>query len=84
MNSSGYENMPERFSKIVDAVCEKDRLYFELHPDEPYYIRQFVPGEVYPVMEQFDNVIVTLLAPGVRARRFTERAEEMGARGVTT
>jgi hypothetical protein len=29
----------------VDAAVEADRAYFEAHPDEDEYIREFVPGE---------------------------------------
>jgi hypothetical protein len=29
----------------VDAAVTADRAYFEAHPDEEEYIREFVPGE---------------------------------------
>jgi hypothetical protein len=29
----------------VDEACEADRRYFDEHPDENEYIREFVPGE---------------------------------------
>jgi len=29
----------------VDQAVEADRAYFDAHPDENEYIREFVPGE---------------------------------------
>ena len=63
--------MPERFGKIVDAVCAQDRLWFEQNPGWTQYVRDYVPGESYPELEVFGLVIVTEMAPGVRSRCFT-------------
>jgi hypothetical protein len=38
----------QRIFSSVDEACEADRLYFEAHPDEWDYIRDFVPGEFGP------------------------------------
>jgi hypothetical protein len=36
---------PDRPVMTVDEACEADRKYFEEHPDENEFIREFVPGE---------------------------------------
>jgi hypothetical protein len=36
---------PSKPVMTVDEACESDRKYFEEHPDENEFIREFVPGE---------------------------------------
>jgi hypothetical protein len=38
----------KRQFRIVDEAVEADRRYFDEHPDEDEYIREFVPGESAP------------------------------------
>jgi hypothetical protein len=40
--------MPAKMT--VDEAVEADRAYFEAHPEEDEYIREFVPGE-FPASE---------------------------------
>jgi len=36
---------PPKYMAIIDAVSERDREFFEAHPDENYCLRPYVPGE---------------------------------------
>lgn len=61
---------PERYSDIIDQVCDRDRLYFQEHPDEDSYCRAYVPGEFWPLrLPQQAQVEVHLVGPGVRTRQ---------------
>ena len=60
---------PPQFQEIVERVTARDREYFEAHPHETAYSRQYVPGEFWPVQfPQSTLVIVREIEPGVRAR----------------
>lgn len=60
---------PERYRRIIEAVCEQDRLWFEQNHGLDAYVRRFVPGECWPQdAGECDVVVVTQLAPGVRVR----------------
>lgn len=62
---------PEPFGSLIDDVCAKDRCWFEKHPGEVSYHRDFVSGEDYPF--DFGRVLyvrVTQVAVGVRTRQF--------------
>ncbi len=62
---------PENYARIVDAVCERDREYFEAHPGETSYARPYIPGEFHPgpPLPQDAMVEVCYLGPGLRSRR---------------
>jgi hypothetical protein len=36
---------PSKLLKTVDEAVAADRKYFDEHPDEDEYVREFVPGE---------------------------------------
>jgi len=36
----------EPFASLVDQVNERDRAFFEEHPNEANYLRPFIPGEL--------------------------------------
>ena len=40
--------LPKRFKRIKHSVCRQDREWFEQHPGETEYAREYVPGECYP------------------------------------
>ena len=51
---------PERFERIVRAVSDRDREWFDAHPDADSYVRPYVPGEFWPNEADPDaTVIVT-------------------------
>lgn len=61
--------IPEPFYSIVDQVCIADRQYFELHPWESEYIRQVVPGELWPLNEGvYTHIRVTRISSDCRTR----------------
>src|SRR5919199_5964016 len=64
---------PRRFGRIIEVVCARDRQYFEEHPDEQFYVRDYCPGELWPyVASQCSAVLVRRLTPGdARARTRT-------------
>lgn len=69
MAARGEIRPPRRFQRIIDRVCERDRQYFERHPDAGSYVRDYVPGETWPyALPQGSRICVTTLGPGVRAR----------------
>jgi hypothetical protein len=47
---------PMRFRRIVEAVCAADREYFEAHPAEAFYFRDFIPGEMWPLVYPQNSV----------------------------
>jgi hypothetical protein len=56
---------PRRFCRIIDAATDRDREYLEQHPDEPAYVRDYVPGECWPkVLPQATAILVQRLLPG--------------------
>lgn len=66
-----YCAVPEPYCKIIDDICEQDRLYFENHPKSNSYVRPYCIGEFYPrVFEQtiIEGVKVLRVSKGVRAR----------------
>lgn len=63
---------PEPFASLIDALMERDRVWFEQHPDAEFYRRAFVPGELHPLEDPPAGswMIVVRLGPGLRMRRF--------------
>jgi hypothetical protein len=58
---------PRRLARIIERVRRRDREYFARHPGETEYLRPYVPGEVWPVLDtSCTHVLVTQLAPGIR------------------
>jgi hypothetical protein len=64
------QNIPARFERIIDAVCQRDKEFFAQNPQYKSYIRPFVPGETFPQFIKADHTLVTQLMPGVRTRFF--------------
>jgi len=65
------QNVPEEYANIIDDVCERDKIFFELNPLAISYKRPYCPGEFYPIMPDPENVLhvrVTKIGEGVRAR----------------
>jgi hypothetical protein len=54
----------------------RDRLYFERHPNETSYIREYIPGEIYPseqetgihIFNEPEYILVTNIKTGLRRR----------------
>jgi hypothetical protein len=66
-------NPPRRFDRIIEAVCARDHRFFEEHLDVRFYVREYVPGELWPHLDlpQATVVLVRLLErgrPGARMR----------------
>lgn len=59
---------PQNFGDLIDAVNTRDREFFAAHPDAESYRRVYVPGEFYPILEEFHYVEVWRIADGVRVR----------------
>lgn len=67
-----------------DAASERDRLYFEKHPDAKSYVRRRYPGELGPgeddmPLEKYPWVEVVQIAPGIRARLASSASELLRA-----
>lgn len=69
---------PPKHAAITEAVCERDRQFFEEHPGESHYLRPYVPGEFpievlsrmgAPMPKQDAWILVTQIVPGTRMRR---------------
>lgn len=61
---------PRPYGDIIDRACDRDRTYFEEHPEEDSYWRDYVPGEFWPMALPADTrVEVVQVQPGVRVRR---------------
>ncbi|MBI3967369.1 MAG: hypothetical protein HY329_17180 [Chloroflexi bacterium] len=80
MDKLNIDRWPQRYQDIVDAVCARDREYFEQHPLETQRRRFYVPGELGPNwpppgelppgLSVLDLIIVvTWIAPGLRTRQ---------------
>jgi hypothetical protein len=69
---------PEKPLMTVDEAVEADRRYFDQHPDEDEYIREFVPGEfgaaelpeILPGFRYATHVSVRLRVEGEPVGRF--------------
>jgi hypothetical protein len=60
---------PRRYRRLIDKVMDRDRDYFERHPDDESYVRPHVPGEFWPLAcPEATHVVVYLYGPGVRLR----------------
>lgn len=60
----------EYYGGIIDAQMVKDRQYFEDHPEETMFVRDYVEGEMWPEVAPAGSLVqVTYLAPGVRIRK---------------
>ncbi len=60
---------PRKFRRLIDRVCDRDREYFDRHPDAQSYVRPYVPGESWPIFfPQGTQIRVTQIGPGVRLR----------------
>jgi len=61
--------------EVMDQVSAADREWFEEHPDQHCYWREFVPGELPPLQPpRWSGRLVLMvevrqLAPGVRQRQ---------------
>ncbi len=68
------DDVPQPFRGMIDRICEKDRLYFEQHPEKTERIRNAVQGEMWPLKTPTGGVmLVTQIAPGVRERQLIGR-----------
>jgi hypothetical protein len=57
------------FSDIIEQACDRDRIYFEKHPDTEFYMRRSVPGEFWPVIFPYEGYVgVQQISPGFRLR----------------
>ncbi len=61
---------PEPFNTIVETAMREDAAYFAARPSARHYVRSLRAGEFWPLCDPPAGslVIVTPLAPGVRAR----------------
>lgn len=60
---------PPQFQRIIDAVNASDRAYFDQHPTETSYLRPYIPGETWPILDHpGTHMLVTLIAPSIRTR----------------
>jgi hypothetical protein len=68
---------PSKHAALIDAVCKRDRQFFEEHPEESHYVRPYVPGELdldaiarlgESPPSQDSWMLVSRLAPSVRMR----------------
>ena len=78
----------EPFATIVERVMERDRAYFEEHPDAQMYARPYVPGELPPDSlaaigisppDQDTVIVVRQIRPGVRVRGLLPAGERKTA-----
>jgi hypothetical protein len=57
-------------SGVDEEVMARDRAYFEEHPEEDRYAREYVPGEFTVILDGTPDFIqVCQVAPGVRSRQ---------------
>lgn len=64
---------PGPWAKDVETANDRDRLYFETHPGEEWYVRERVAGEGGPVEAEvlrcgLTHTLVRCHAPGIRTR----------------
>ncbi len=64
--------LPEPAGSIVEAVTDRDRVYFERHPGALSYVRPYVPGELPGTCPPGTLVRVIQIMPGVRVRQVRE------------
>jgi hypothetical protein len=84
MKEAPCEVAPRVFGDIVDFACDLDRSFFAKHRMSRTRVRLYLPGEFWPLDTHVDRALtdrieraqgtsfvvdVTLLAPGIRARR---------------
>lgn len=60
--------IPEQWAAVIDQVSERDRAYFEAHPEVEAFLRPMQPGEFGPYEPAEPLVLVTRIADGIRTR----------------
>lgn len=54
---------------LIDEASDRDRAYFEGHPERSWYVRERMPGEFDdPAARLATHIYVTQIAPGIRTR----------------
>jgi hypothetical protein len=60
----------ENYEKIIEGVCDADRVFFEEHPEIDCFVRPLIPGEFPIKLSQFYNrVLVTKINGDIRTRQ---------------
>ena len=61
----------DEIGAVIDAISDKDRVWFSHHPHRNFHVRGFVPGELpasFPAGDGVAIVVVRQIDPGVRMR----------------
>lgn len=70
--------LPPALGAVVDAVMDRDREWLAAHPDKNEYTRQYIPGELGLMSQEFGPLVAyvrVLRGPTdkIRARRFLDK-----------
>ena len=68
--SSAVE-VPSPLRELIDGAMDRDKAYFEAHPEAECYVREYIPGELWPYVPEWPSepvVVVRVVGPGVRTR----------------
>ncbi len=57
-DGSGESRRPGRFERIKEGVSDRDRQWFQQHPNEDRYLRPYVPGESWPRQPDTDSMVL--------------------------
>jgi hypothetical protein len=69
-------DMPPSVSRLVDRLMQADAEWFRRNPGQTVCTRSVVAGEAWPFQpSQGSRVTVTLIAPHLRMRRFSDGTE---------
>lgn len=63
-----HMEMPPHVAAIDEVQVEQDRTYFLLNPGNGAYVREWIPGEFYPI----DESAIGVLDDPILARRLSE------------
>ena len=62
---------PPPFDGIIKKALATDRQYFMAHPKKRFYVRSYIPGEVWPItFPTLEKVEVSEIIPSWRTRTF--------------
>lgn len=67
--SDDIQTPVEPYASATDRASERDRIWFEEHPEAFQRVRDYIAGEFREEVPPIDHkILVTQIKPGVRAR----------------
>ncbi len=83
-DGSGESRRPGRFERIKNNVSDRDREWFQRHPNEDRYLRPYVPGESWPQQPEVDSMVLVECYRDATGEQIMRQRTNMGPMVGTT